>query len=108
MMSKAHAQTLVALTINVVATLQAEGMNDALRIAEDLVGQLISEADTTYQGLWETIDQRYLLISKLAEGFLFPTWILAFQSRYDADDAWQFRVSESEITLLQSGNISVT
>ena len=103
MMSKAYAQTLVALTVNIIATLSPY-FKDPFTVGEDLVSRLISEADTTYLGLWETIDQRYLVISILGPDEV----CLTFQSRFDPDDCWSFNVSAASSTLLQSGNITVT
>ena len=102
-MSKAHAQNLVALTVNLIATLSPY-FKDPFMVGEDLVSRLITEADTTYLGLWETIDQRYLTISILGEAEV----CLTFQSRFDPDDCWSFNVSEASSSLLQSGNITVT
>lgn len=103
MMSKAYAQTLVALTVNVVATLSPY-FKDPFTVGEELVAKMITEADTTYLGLWETINQRYLTISILGGEEV----CLTFQSRFDPDDCWSFNVSEASSSLLQSGNITVT
>lgn len=88
-MSKVHAQLLVTTTVNLVAVLKGyfEAPED---VALNLMSELISGADTTYQGLWNTVDQRYLVVEN---GDREEGWVrLAFQSEHAEEDSWLFLI----------------